>query len=84
MVRIANRDGEERELRAPVIIAAHGSWEVGHLPSNLARTNCPGDLLGFKAHFRGAALAPDLMPLWTVLDTTPEGRGGDWYPKLEY
>lgn len=28
--------------------------------------------------------APDLMPLWTVLDTTPEGRGSDWYPKLEY
>jgi len=28
--------------------------------------------------------APDLMPLWTVLDSTPEGRGGDWYPKLDY
>jgi predicted dithiol-disulfide oxidoreductase (DUF899 family) len=28
--------------------------------------------------------APDLMPLWTVLDVTPEGRGKDWYPKLEY
>lgn len=28
--------------------------------------------------------APDLDPLWTLLDTTPEGRGGDWYPKLEY
>jgi predicted dithiol-disulfide oxidoreductase (DUF899 family) len=28
--------------------------------------------------------APDLMPLWTVLDATPEGRGVDWYPKLEY
>lgn len=28
--------------------------------------------------------APDLMPLWTVLDFTPEGRGKDWYPKLEY
>jgi predicted dithiol-disulfide oxidoreductase (DUF899 family) len=28
--------------------------------------------------------APDLDPLWTVLDTTPEGRGADWYPKLEY
>lgn len=27
--------------------------------------------------------APDLMPLWTVLDATPEGRGGDWYPKLD-
>jgi len=28
--------------------------------------------------------APDLMPLWTILDSTPEGRGGDWYPKLNY
>jgi predicted dithiol-disulfide oxidoreductase (DUF899 family) len=28
--------------------------------------------------------APDLDPLWTILDTTPEGRGADWYPKLEY
>ncbi|TPG08203.1 DUF899 domain-containing protein [Rhodanobacter glycinis] len=28
--------------------------------------------------------APDLMPLWTILDMTPEGRGTDWYPKLDY
>jgi predicted dithiol-disulfide oxidoreductase (DUF899 family) len=28
--------------------------------------------------------APDFGPLWTVLDTTPEGRGEDWYPKLDY
>ena len=28
--------------------------------------------------------APDLMPLWTILDMTPEGRGTDWYPKLNY
>ncbi len=28
--------------------------------------------------------APDLAPLWTVLDMTPEGRGEGWYPKLEY
>lgn len=28
--------------------------------------------------------APDLMPLWTILDCTPEGRGTDWYPKLHY
>jgi predicted dithiol-disulfide oxidoreductase (DUF899 family) len=28
--------------------------------------------------------APDLMPLWNILDATPEGRGTDWYPKLEY
>ena len=28
--------------------------------------------------------APDLMPIWTILDVTPEGRGKDWYPKLNY
>ena len=28
--------------------------------------------------------APDMSPLWTILDTTPEGRGTDWYPKLQY
>jgi predicted dithiol-disulfide oxidoreductase (DUF899 family) len=28
--------------------------------------------------------APDLVPLWNVLDTTPEGRGTDWYPALRY
>ena len=28
--------------------------------------------------------APDLAPLWTVLDMTPEGRGRGWYPKLDY
>jgi predicted dithiol-disulfide oxidoreductase (DUF899 family) len=28
--------------------------------------------------------APDPMPLWTILDLTPQGRGTDWYPKLDY
>lgn len=28
--------------------------------------------------------APDLDPLWTILDLTPAGRGAAWYPKLEY
>lgn len=28
--------------------------------------------------------APDLMPLWTVLDCTPEGRKPKWYPSLDY
>ena len=28
--------------------------------------------------------APDPAPLWMVLDCTPEGRGGDWYPSLSY
>jgi predicted dithiol-disulfide oxidoreductase (DUF899 family) len=28
--------------------------------------------------------APDLDPLWTILDLTAAGRGATWYPKLEY
>lgn len=28
--------------------------------------------------------APDLMPLWTVIDCTPEGRKPNWYPSLDY
>lgn len=28
--------------------------------------------------------APDLDPLWLMLDLTPGGRGTDWYPKLDY
>lgn len=28
--------------------------------------------------------APDLDLLWQMLDLTPEGRGTDWYPKLDY
>ena len=28
--------------------------------------------------------APDPTPLWNMLDLTPEGRGPDWYPKLDY
>ena len=28
--------------------------------------------------------APDPDPLWLLLDTTPEGRGTDWYPSLSY
>jgi predicted dithiol-disulfide oxidoreductase (DUF899 family) len=34
---------------------------------------------GFDPH-----LAPDPTPLWNILDWTPEGRGKDWYPGLEY
>jgi flavin-dependent dehydrogenase len=59
-------------LSAPVIVAAHGSWEAGKLPSQLDKANRPGDLLGFKAHFLGAALSADLMPLIVF----PGGYGG--------
>ncbi len=63
---------QHKVLSAPVVIAAHGSWETGKLPSQLERTSEPSDLFGFKAHFTGAALPPDLMPLLVF----PGGYGG--------
>ena len=39
------------------------------------------DVPAYNVYPRGA---PDLDPLWSILDTTPEGREADWYPKLEY
>jgi predicted dithiol-disulfide oxidoreductase (DUF899 family) len=33
---------------------------------------------------QGPRGAPDLDSLWLMLDLTPEGRGTDWYPKLDY
>lgn len=66
------RSGERRTLLAPVLIAAHGSWEPGGLPSQPKRQHLPSDFLGFKAHFRGSALASDLMPLLAF----PGGYGG--------
>jgi flavin-dependent dehydrogenase len=65
--------GARRELRSQVVVAAHGSWEPGPLPTQVAsRTPRPGDLFGFKAHFRESALPPDLMPLLVF----PGGYGG--------
>ena len=51
-------------LQAPVLIAAHGSWE--HLPAGRAAQRLsrgPGDLFAFKANFRHADLAPGLLPV---------------------
>jgi predicted dithiol-disulfide oxidoreductase (DUF899 family) len=28
--------------------------------------------------------SPDIASLWSLLDLTPDGRGTDWYPKLNY
>ena len=70
-VRIA-MPGAERALRAPVVIAAHGSWQPGPLPTQPDKANRAGDLLAFKAHFSGTALDPELMPLLAF----PGGYGG--------
>lgn len=64
--------GERRTLIAPVLIAAHGSWEPGGLPTQVKKPHRPSDFLGFKAHFRNSALPHDLMPLLAF----PGGYGG--------
>ena len=71
---IENRErGEQCVLEAPVIVAAHGSWEIGPLPTQPLRKAVAGsDLLGFKARFLGGTLDEDLMPLIAF----PGGYGG--------
>lgn len=65
--------GSTRELIAPVVISAHGSWTRQTLPTQPPPSEpSPTDLLGFKAHFRAAALPADLMPLLAF----PGGYGG--------
>ena len=60
-------------LHARIIIAAHGSWESGPLPTQDFRgPSRPCDLFGFKARFNGSALPQDLMPLLAF----PGGYGG--------
>ncbi len=53
-----------RELAAPLVVAAHGSWEP--LPFERAQrreARRPSDLFAFKANFSGTRLAPDLLPV---------------------
>ena len=69
-----SRDKREAvKLQARIVIAAHGSWEHGMLP-----TQIPGapprasDLFAFKAHFLDCSLPAELMPLLAF----PGGYGG--------
>jgi flavin-dependent dehydrogenase len=65
--------GAKSAVRARVVVAAHGSWDPGPLPTQFARhTPHPADLFGFKAHFRDSDLPADLMPLLVF----PGGYGG--------
>jgi flavin-dependent dehydrogenase len=69
----ALESGHTEWLRANLIVAAHGSWHPGGLPTQPARRPArPGDLLAFKAQFRGSELPEGLMPLLVF----PGGYGG--------
>ena len=58
-------DGDaERELRAPVVIQAHGSWQAPPADGRpWGREHRASDLLAFKANFRDAALDAGLLPV---------------------
>jgi flavin-dependent dehydrogenase len=65
--------GATAVLEAPVLIAAHGSWELA--PSSDDAQRWPqraGDLFAFKANFNGANLADGLLPVLAF----PGGYGG--------
>ncbi|MEM9185354.1 MAG: FAD-dependent monooxygenase [Planctomycetota bacterium] len=69
----ADAGGEAIAFETPIVVAAHGAWRRSSLPTlPPAAPATAGDLLGFKAHFAGARLAPDLMPLLSF----PGGYGG--------
>jgi flavin-dependent dehydrogenase len=52
------------EITAHTVIAAHGSWDLGDLPTqHSSHSASPGDWLAFKAHFTHSDLPPGLMPL---------------------
>ena len=71
-IELRERD-ERRVLEAPVIVAAHGSWDRGPLPTQPPRIGAvPSELLGFKARFLGGTLDDDLMALLAF----PGGYGG--------
>jgi flavin-dependent dehydrogenase len=51
-------------LRAPVVIAAHGSWEPMRSPGPMHRKpRSVSDLIAFKANFRNASLDEGLLPV---------------------
>jgi len=70
---VASGTRETARLSARIVIAAHGSWERGSLPTQAppppARAS---DLFAFKAHFRHGDVPQALMPLLAF----PGGYGG--------
>jgi len=73
---IIEKEGRQhaaRTLRTRIVIAAHGSWEPGSIPTQSRRSPLhASDLFAFKAHFRDARLPSELMPLLVF----PDGYGG--------
>ncbi len=73
IVKVEDAEGIHAVLKAPVLVAAHGSWGVLKLPSfPAAKKPHQSDMFGFKAHFTAANLKQGLMPMFVF----PGGYGG--------
>lgn len=73
VVRLRSAQEAPAELRAPIVVAAHGSWEpelCGVRGRRLPRLD--SDLFAFKANFGNAELARGLLPVLAF----PGGYGG--------
>jgi 2-polyprenyl-6-methoxyphenol hydroxylase-like FAD-dependent oxidoreductase len=63
-VRPSGGDSGDVALDAGLVVAAHGSWEPLPCEREQRRDErAPSDLFAFKANFRGAAIAEDLLPV---------------------
>jgi 2-polyprenyl-6-methoxyphenol hydroxylase-like FAD-dependent oxidoreductase len=56
-------DGEVAEMEAPVLIAAHGSWEPAPWLERATKRARASDLFAFKANFGESGLTPGLLPV---------------------
>lgn len=59
-----------------------GTFETVERPTRLAMAG-RGTARTAPTRTSTCACAPSRAALWTILDTTPEGRGQDWYPSLK-
>jgi flavin-dependent dehydrogenase len=74
ITRLGSRENRESiNVRSSFVIAAHGSWDAGELPTQPRKHDIKeSDLLAFKTHFQKSSLDEDIMPLLVF----PGGYGG--------
>ncbi len=80
-----NRFNQDYAAEAPDTTEDHPAFNVFHREGSVIR-HFWGDEMGMETADpdqdpRGA---PDLMPIWNILDMTRGGRGKDWRPSLSY
>jgi predicted dithiol-disulfide oxidoreductase (DUF899 family) len=72
---------------------AYVSADDGDVPAYNVFTRREGTIRHFWSDEIGGEMADpgqeprgavEMDPLWVLLDTVPEGRGGDWHPSLSY